>query len=76
VENIHLVTGTKPTGVDDCALFFFGIKSKTGAKNTSFSFLHRRQRIPAAREPFTMRGNIIIQSAIENLDLGPDPNTP
>lgn len=32
--------------------------------------------IPAARAPFTIRGNIITQPAIENLDLGPGPNTP
>jgi len=31
------------------ALFFFGIKSKNCAKNTSFSFPYRRQRIASAR---------------------------
>lgn len=33
------------TGSASVHCFFFGIKSKNGAKNTSFSFPHRRQRI-------------------------------
>lgn len=68
------------------ALFFFGIKSKNRAKKYKFSLflflfffsflIHRRQRIlPAALASLTIRGNIITQPAIENPDLGPDPNT-
>lgn len=64
-----------------CVVFVRGIKLKNCAKNASFflrSFhTHRRQRIyRRLAAPFTIRGNIITQPAIENLDLGPGPNTP
>jgi len=70
-----LLTGATESTAVRC--FSSGLSWKIVPKIQVFLFhtdvSEYRDRLAA---PFTIHGNIITQSAIENLDLGPDPNKP
>lgn len=69
-----LLTGATESMAVRC--FSSGLSRKIVPKIQVFLFHTDVSEYHRLAAPFTIHGNIITQSAIENLDLGPDPNKP
>jgi len=70
-----LLTGTSGSATVHC--FSSGLsRRKTVPKIQVFLYHTDVSECRLLTTPFTIRGNIITKSTIENLDLGPNPNTP